>query len=116
MPPCPAPASRRQPARLPPSRNHAYSCRCPECAPGGRRIEDAGAAGPWILLGFILLIIGFWPAMVWHGQIIHAIMGVAVRWGFIGFCFLLRWYAQTQVPPQNVRDQCLPVLPGTTIG
>lgn len=50
-------------------RSHAYSCRCPRCAEALRRSQgNAGAAGPLILVFFIVVIIGFWPAMVWHGE------------------------------------------------
>ena len=96
-------------------RSHAYSCRCVKCG----RPSDAGAAGPVILLGLILIVIGFWPAMVWHGEggpsgtawqwDIHSTIGCCVWWGFWVFGFLC-WYAgekldkrQKARPPRPVK-------------
>ncbi len=46
-------------------RSHAYSCRCPRCAapPAG----GWGIIAPAVLIIGAVAVLGFWPAMVWHG-------------------------------------------------
>ncbi|HLI39622.1 MAG TPA: hypothetical protein VKV80_20115 [Streptosporangiaceae bacterium] len=86
------------------------TARCPSCGrPGycpacgrtayshGRRYQQAGNSagngGPWIIIGFILIVIAFWPAMVWHGEggpagtswrwDIHSTIAELIYWGVI---------------------------------
>jgi hypothetical protein len=88
-----------QPARQSPvyrrPRSHAYSCRCPRCvqrAPAMRN-GDFGIIGPGLL---VVAVIGFWPAMVWHGE--GGPAGTAWEWNInstIGCCV---WWGLTIVP------------------
>ena len=93
----------RQPARQVPvyrrPRNHAYSCRCgrcPQSQPG-----DWGIIGPGLLIIGVIAVIGFWPAMVWHGYggpagtawrwDIHSTIGCLIWWGFLAAVIALAW-------------------------
>jgi hypothetical protein len=56
---------------------------------------DWGIAVPAVLITFAVALVGFWPAMVWHGYggptgndwrwDIHSTIAEAVYWGVIGF-------------------------------
>src|SRR5947209_19649892 len=94
---------------------HPEGCRCSGCQqpavcqPAPRRVAgepmpsmksgDYGIIGPAFLIFFAVALVGFWPAMVWHGQTdtggwrwdIHSTIAEAVYWGTIGFIALLCW-------------------------
>jgi uncharacterized membrane protein len=50
---------------------------------------DYGIIGPLLLVIAVVAVLGFWPAMVWHGQTdtggwrwdIHSTIGCLVWWG-----------------------------------
>ena len=74
-------------------RSHSYACRCPRCTPQGDAVSRYGIIGPVLLFGGIAAVIGFWPAMVWHGYTatggwrwdIHSTVAELAYWGVIGF-------------------------------
>jgi hypothetical protein len=82
-------------------RSHAYSCRCPRCTPQGGFVDRNGIIGPGFLILCVVAVIGFWPAMVWHGYggptgtawrwDIHSTIAEAVYFGAIGFIVFLCW-------------------------
>ena len=80
------------------ARSHAYACRCPRCrqrAPSMRN-GDFGIIGPALLVIAVVAVIGFWPAMVWHGY--GGPTGTAWRWDIhstVGCCV---WWSVTIVP------------------
>lgn len=109
------------------NRNHAYSCRCGRCAQS--RPTEWGIVGPAILIFFVVALIGFWPAMVWHGYTdtggwrwdIHSTIGELVYFGTIGFIALMAWagnrspkiaspptVSELRPPPPSV---CVPAAP-----
>lgn len=71
-------------------RSHAYSCRCPRCVQSMPSMKngDYGIIGPLALIGGIVALIGFWPAMVWHGYTdtggwrwdIHSTIACSIWW------------------------------------
>jgi len=78
---------------------------------------DYGLIGPLVLFGGLFAVIGFWPAMVWHGEggptgtawrwDIHSTAGCLVWW-FVLACVLVPAWADARsrrakppvVPPQ----------------
>lgn len=78
-------------------RSHAYSCRCPRCVPQGGFIERNGILGPLALFAGLVAVIGFWPAMAWHGYTdtggwrwdIHSTMGCLIWWVFLAAVVIL---------------------------
>jgi hypothetical protein len=106
-------------------RNHAYSCRCgrcPQSQPG-----DWGIIGPGLLVIGAIAVIGFWPAMVWHGYggptgtawrwDIHSTIAELVYWGTIGFTVFLCWLGNrpaqrtTRPPRGRLNVEALPPPP-----
>jgi hypothetical protein len=50
-------------------RSHAYNCRCSRCTQvRARNKGNAGIIGPGLVVIFVVALVGFWPAMVWHGE------------------------------------------------
>ena len=80
-------------------RSHAYRCRCNRCVQSMPSMKngDFGLIGPLLLFGGIAVVIGFWPAMVWHGYTdtggwrwdIHSTIGELAYWGALIFVFTL---------------------------
>jgi hypothetical protein len=72
-------------------RSHAYACRCSLCSrpPAG----GYGIIGPAVLIFFAVLLTGFWPVLVVHGQTdtggwrwdIHSTYAELAYLGAIGF-------------------------------
>jgi hypothetical protein len=85
------------------NRSHAYSCRCPQCSKPG----DYGLIGPLVLIFFAVALVGFWPAMVWHGYTdtggwrwdIHSTVAEGVYVGVIAFIGVLAWAGNKQPEP-----------------
>jgi hypothetical protein len=89
----------RQPAAYPPARqprpvyssrprSHAYNCPCARCVQV--RSRNGGGVGiivPAFLACLVVMVAGFWPAMVWHGE--GGPTGTAWQWNVdstIGCC------------------------------
>ena len=82
-------------------RSHAYSCRCPRCVQSMPKMKDGdyGIIGPLALFAGLVAVIGFWPAMAWHGQTdtggwrwdIHSTMGCLIWWVFLAAVVILAW-------------------------
>jgi hypothetical protein len=99
-PPAPAP---RPPVPLPLPLPHPpaprSSCRRPRSyrsAPGGGIIARYGIIGPAFVIILTVMITGFWPAMVWHGEggptgtawqwDVRSTIGCCIWWGFLLLC------------------------------
>lgn len=90
-------------------RSHAYSCRCPACAPKGDFVARNGILGPGFAILCLVAVIGFWPAMVWHGYTdtggwqwdVHSTIAEAVYFGIFAFIALLCW--ADHKPPRTAR-------------
>ena len=91
-----------QPVYRYPPRSHASTCRCPRCLPfrprpgAGGTIERYGLIGPLLLWGGIIAVIGFWPAMVWHGE--GGPTGTAWRWDIHSTIGCLIWWGLVIIP------------------
>jgi hypothetical protein len=83
-----------------PPRSHTASCPCPRCAQCRKRpspSSDLMAMDAFFVVCIVLAVIGFWPAMVWHGYTdtggwrwdIHSTIGCSVWWGLSVLCILL---------------------------
>lgn len=99
------------------TRNHAYQCRCGRCPQS--RPGDWGLIGPLLLFGGITALVGFWPAMVWHGYTdtggwrwdIHSTVAELAYWGVLGFLAAMialgnrpaRTRAAVSAPPGRLR-------------
>jgi hypothetical protein len=77
-PAAPRPAAPRPVYRSAP-RSHAYNCPCNRCVQV--RAQNKGGVGillPAALIIGVVTVVGFWPAMVWHGD--GGPTGTAWRW------------------------------------
>jgi hypothetical protein len=80
-------------------RSHAWNCPCSRCVQvRARNKGNYGIIGPGLLVIGIIALIGFWPAMVWHGYTdtggwrwdIHSTIAELAYFGIIaGFADLL---------------------------
>src|SRR5512135_3106607 len=73
--------------------------------------EDWGIAIPFFAGAMIIAVVGFWPAMVWHGYTdaggwrwdIHSTIAEAVYFGVVAFIVTLVWLgnrgSRPAVPP-----------------
>jgi hypothetical protein len=58
-----------------------------------------GIIGPALLVIGVVAVLGFWPAMVWHGYTdtggwrwdVHSTVAEAVYFGVAGFVVLMAW-------------------------
>jgi hypothetical protein len=109
-------------------RSHAYSCRCPRCAPRGDFVARNGILGPGFAILCVVAVIGFWPAMVWHGYTdtggwrwdIHSTAAELAYAGVIAFIALLYWAdhrtpgvagrTAREVPPSGPLMSSLPAV------
>ena len=66
----------------------------PRRTPRGDFITRNGIIGPGILIGFAVLLVGFWPALAWHG---HTATG-GWRWDIHSTIGCLIWWAITLGP------------------
>ena len=100
-------------------RSHSYACRCPKCTPQGGVVERYGIIGPLAVFGGIAFLIGFWPALVWHGYTdtggwrwdIHSTIGVLAYWGVIAFLAFLVWIGNSlekTAPPPRLPEGYIP--------
>ena len=76
-------------------RSHAHNCPCNRCVQVRRNrggvIDTYGIIAPALLIIGVIAVVGFWPAMVWHGQTdtggwrwdIHSTIGCLIWWGLI---------------------------------
>jgi len=71
-------------------RSHVYNCPCNRCVQVRERNKgDWGGIGTVFLICLIVMVVGFWPAMVWHGQNatggwrwdVHSTIGCCIWWG-----------------------------------
>lgn len=81
--------------------------------------EDWGIAVPFFAGAMVIAVVGFWPAMVWHGYTdtggwrwdIHSTVAELVYLGVVAFIITLAWLgsrpARTAAPPK-----CVPPRPG----
>lgn len=104
-------------------RSHAYSCRCPRCD----QPAEWGILLPLIFGAGLIAVVGFWPAMVWHGYTdtggwrwdIHSTVGCLVWWGILVFLGFLCWLAgdrtakEVTAPPSVA--ELLPPPPSVTV-
>jgi hypothetical protein len=78
-------------------RSHAYSCQCSRCVQvRARNKGNAGIIGPGLLVIGLVAVVGFWPAMVWHGE--GGPSGTAWEWDIHSTIACCVWWSLTIVP------------------
>lgn len=94
-------------------RSHAPQCRCPRWVRVQPPKGDWGIIGPGLLIIAVVAVIGFWPAMVWHGYTdtggwrwdIHSTIAELVYWGIILAVVITSILARANSPEIRTREE-----------
>jgi hypothetical protein len=120
-----------QPARRPASarpvyrsapRSHAGYCQCSRCVQvRAQNKGNYGIIGPGFLIICAVAVLGFWPAMVWHGEggpsgtawqwDVHSTIGCLVYWGVLIFVCVLARHGNRASRPASPQPPLVPPVP-----